>query len=50
MSTIKNLVTTWIMYLVSGILSVIGMLAGFAIWNNGLGDKVEEKTKQLFNK
>lgn len=50
MSTIKNLITTWIMYLVSGILSVIGMLAGFTIWNNGLGDKVEEKTKAFFKR
>lgn len=50
MSTVKNLVTTWVMYLVSGILSVIGMLAGFAIWNNGLGDKVEEKTRKLFKR
>ena len=48
MSTIKNMVVSFILTLISGVLSVLGMLAGFAIWNNGLGDKVEEKTRKLF--
>jgi hypothetical protein len=50
MSTIKNLFVTFVLYLLAGIASVIGMLGGMAIWTNGLGDKVEEKTRQLFNK
>lgn len=50
MSTIKNAVVNVTMTLMAGAVSVIGMLAGFTIWNNGLGDKVEEKTRQLFKK
>ena len=48
MSTIKNAVVNLGVTLIAGAVSVIGMLAGFAIWNNGLGDKVEEKTRKLF--
>jgi hypothetical protein len=50
MSTIKNTIVSLVMTLITGIVSVIGMLAGFAIWNNGLGNKFEEKTRKLFNK
>lgn len=50
MSTIKNTITSLFMTLIAGAVSVIGMLAGFTIWNNGLGDKVEEKTKKFFNR
>lgn len=50
MSTIKNVFVTFVLYLLAGIASVVGMLAGFTIWGSGLGDKVEEKTKKLFNK
>lgn len=50
MSTVKNLFINLITTLLAGAVSVVGMLAGFAIWNNGLGDKVEKKTKKLFKK
>jgi hypothetical protein len=50
MSTIKKIITDMIVTLVMGIVSVIGMLAGFVIFNSGLGEKIEEKTRQLFNK
>ena len=50
MSTIKNIFADIIKTALMGIVSVIGMLAGFSIWENGLGEKVEEKTKKLFNK
>ena len=50
MSTIKNIFVTFILYILMGIASVIGIAAGTTIWSNGLGDKVEEKTRQLFNK
>ena len=50
MSTIKNLIVSLFTTLILGIASVFGMLAGFAIWNNGLGERVEEKTRKLFNR
>lgn len=50
MSTIKNVILGAFATLITGLLSVIGMLAGFAIWDNGLGETVAEKTKQLFKK
>ena len=50
MSIFKKVITDMIATLLVGVASVIGMLAGFTIWTNGLGDKVEEKTKRLFNK
>lgn len=48
MSTIKDFIVGLAKTLIAGAVSVIGMLAGFAIWNNGLGDKVEKKTRKLF--
>lgn len=50
MSTIKNIFVTFIMYILMGIASVIGIAAGATIWGSGLGDKIEEKTRQLFDK
>lgn len=50
MSTIKNIIVTFVLYVLMGIASVIGICAGSTIWANGLGDKVEEKTRKLFNK
>lgn len=48
MSTIKNIAVSVGGSLLAGAASVIGMLAGFTIWENGLGGKVAEKTKKLF--
>lgn len=50
MTYLKNLVMGIISTLLIGIASVFGMLAGFALWNNGLGEKLEEKTRKLFNR
>ena len=50
MSTIKNFIVNLFTTLILGIASVFGMLAGFTIWNNGLGDKVAAKTRKLFKK
>lgn len=50
MSTVKNFIVSLFTTLIVGIVSVFGMLAGFTIWNNGLGDKVAEKTQKLFNR
>ena len=50
MSTVKNLIVSLLTTLMVGVASVFGMLAGFAIWNNGLGERVEEKTRKLFNR
>lgn len=50
MSTIKNVFASLIMTLLAGVASVIGMLAGFVIWDNGLGEKVAEKSRKLFNR
>lgn len=48
MSTIKNTVVSVASSLLVGAASVVGMLAGYTIWENGLGDKVAEKTRKLF--
>jgi hypothetical protein len=50
MSTIKKIIVDTLATALVGIASVVGMLAGFTIWGSGLGDKVEEKTRQFFNK
>lgn len=46
MSFIKNLVGT----IALGAASVIGFFTGFAVWNAGLGDKVETNARKLFTK
>lgn len=33
-----------------GTASVVGMLAGYAIWENGLGDVVRKGSKKVFSK
>ena len=48
MSTIKNTIVSAAGSLLVGAASVIGMMAGYTIWENGLGDKVAEKTRKLF--
>lgn len=50
MSTIKKIVIDTLATALVDIASVVGMLAGFTIWGSGLGDKVEEKTRQFFDK
>lgn len=50
MSTIKKVIVDTIATILVSIASIVGMMAGFTIWGSGLGDKVEEKAKQLFNK
>ena len=50
MSTIKNIVVGTITYLVLSAAAVIGIGVGGTVWENGLKDKVEEKTKQWFSK
>ena len=50
MSTIKKIIVDMVATALVGIASIIGMMAGFTIWGSGLGDKVEEKARQLFNK
>lgn len=50
MSTIKNVFVSLFVTLMTGFVSIIGMLAGFAWWENGGADWFEEKTKKLFNR
>lgn len=50
MTYLKNLIMGLISTLLIGIASVFGMLAGFALWNNGLGEKLEQKARKLFKK
>ena len=50
MLKVKNIVLTGVIYLVAGVTCIIGFNAGAAIWENGLGDKVSEKTRKLFHK
>ena len=50
MGFIKNLVGTALTFLVGGAAIVFGYSAGTTIWENGLGDKVAEKTQKTFSK
>lgn len=50
MSDIKNVILGAFATLLTGLCSIIGMMAGFVIWDNGLGDAIAEKTQQLFKK
>lgn len=50
MSTIKNVLGYCVYSFAAAALSVIGLCAGITVWNNGLGELVEEKTKTLFNR
>lgn len=48
MGIVKNTIVSLTSSLLIGAASVIGMMAGFTIWENGLGDKVAEKTRKVF--
>lgn len=48
MSNIGKFIVNLFVTLIMGAISVIGMLAGFTIWENGLGNKVAGKTRKLF--
>jgi hypothetical protein len=50
MSAIKNFIVGLFANMIMAAAAVIGMLAGAAMWENGLGDKVAAKAKKLFNK
>ena len=50
MSTIKNIIVVGVTYFIVGASAVVGYNAGKTIWENGLGNKVAEKTGKLFNK
>jgi hypothetical protein len=50
MSAIKNFIVGLFVNMIMAAAAVIGMLAGAAMWENGLGDKVAAKAKKLFNK
>ena len=50
MSNIKDAILGIFYTFIASLLGVIGMLTGYVIWGNGLGDAVEEKTRQLFKK
>lgn len=50
MSTIKNILVTAISVTVTSIAWVVGTGVGKTIWENGLEDKVRNKTQELFSK
>ena len=50
MNTFKGIVSTAVRLLVTGAAIVIGYNAGSTIWENGLGDKVAEKSRKVFSK
>lgn len=50
MYTVKKIAIDCAVSLTLAFVSTIGMLAGAAVWANGLGDKVEEKSAKLFKK
>lgn len=50
MSTIKNIVVTGVSLAVSAAAWVIGSSTAKTAWENGLGNKVAEKSQKLFSK
>jgi hypothetical protein len=50
MSTIKNIVGTVVSVTATAVAWVIGTNAGKTVWENGLGEKVAEKTSKWFSK
>lgn len=50
MSTIKSVLGDCLSSFAISAFGVIGMFAGITVWSSGLGDLVEEKTKELFKK
>ena len=50
MSAIKNFIVGLFANMIMAAAAVIGMLAGAAMWENGLGDKVVTRAKKLFKK
>lgn len=48
--SIKNAIGYCVYSFAASALCVIGWCAGITVWNNGLGDLVEEKTKTVFNR
>lgn len=48
MHIVKKIVIKSTISLFVSITSVIGTQVGVAIWNSGLGDKVENRTRHLF--
>lgn len=47
---IKNVVTTAIVMVVASAATVIGKNAGTSVWQNGLGNKVDQKSRKIFTK
>ena len=50
MSTIKNIFVSAVTYATLSAAAVIGLGVGGVLWENGLEEKVREKTKKLFSK
>lgn len=50
MSTIKNIFVGAVTYATLSAAAVIGLGVGGVLWENGLEEKVREKTKKLFSK
>lgn len=50
MNTLKNVVIGTVTYVVLSAACVIGMGVGGTLWENGLKDKVAEKSKKWFSK
>ena len=50
MNTIKSIVVDAITYATLSAAAIIGLGVGGVVWENGLEEKVREKTKKLFSK
>ena len=50
MSTIKNIFVGAVTYATLSAAAVIGLGVGGVLWENGLEEKVREKTQKLFSK
>lgn len=50
MSTIKNIFVGAVTYVTLSAAAVIGLGVGGVLWENGLEEKVRDKTKKLFSK
>jgi hypothetical protein len=50
MNTMKNVAVSAVTIAASAVAWIIGTCAAQTAWENGLGDKVAEKSKKLFSK
>lgn len=50
MQTIKNTIVAVTSTLLVGAATMVGMMTGVTIWENGLGEAVAKKTQKVFKK